>query len=109
MPKQVIEVLRQMEALREPANPFIFPGFRKRGTHMSEATPLKALERMGYGGKNKENGHVVTHGFRSTASTILNEAGFNPDAVERQATCRFPRLPLISSKHAMPGENRLRK
>ena len=51
---------------------------------MSEATPLKALERMGYGGKNKEHGHVVTHGFRATASTILNEAGFNPDAVERQ-------------------------
>lgn len=83
LPRQVVEAFRQLEAMRD-RNPYVFPSFRRPGAHMSEATPLKALERMGYGGKNKENGHVVTHGFRATASTILNEAGFNPDAVERQ-------------------------
>lgn len=83
LPRQVAEAFRQLEAMRD-RSPYVFPSFRRPGAHMSEATPLKALERMGYGGKNKENGHVVTHGFRATASTILNEAGFNPDAVERQ-------------------------
>lgn len=84
LPNQVVQTLRELEAFRLPDNPYVFPSFRHPKRHMSEATPLKALERLGYAGKNKENGHVVTHGFRATASTILNEAGFNPDAVERQ-------------------------
>lgn len=33
---------------------------------------------MGYKGK------ANVHAFRATASTILNEAGFNSDAIERQ-------------------------
>jgi integrase len=37
-----------------------------------------ALKRMGY--KNKMTGH----GFRSLASTLLNERGYNPDWIERQ-------------------------
>ena len=36
------------------------------------------IEAMGYKGK------VVGHGFRSMFSTILNEHGFNRDAIERQ-------------------------
>jgi len=33
---------------------------------------------MGYKGK------ATGHGFRATASTTLNEMGYNPDAIERQ-------------------------
>lgn len=33
---------------------------------------------MGYQGK------ATPHGFRATASTILNETGFRPDVIERQ-------------------------
>lgn len=84
LPSQTLQALRELESFRLPGNPYVFPSFRHPKRHMSEATPLKALERLGYAGKNRENGHVVTHGFRATASTILNEAGFNPDAVERQ-------------------------
>jgi integrase len=40
---------------------------------------LAALRRMGY-----EQGVLTVHGFRSTASTLLNEQGWNPDAIERQ-------------------------
>ncbi|WP_416193593.1 tyrosine-type recombinase/integrase [Nitrobacter sp. TKz-YC01] len=36
-----------------------------------------ALRRMGYA---KEE--ATAHGFRSSASTILNERGFNPDVIE---------------------------
>ncbi len=45
---------------------------------MSENTILFAIYRMGF--KDQHTGH----GFRTTASSYLNEAGFNPDAVERQ-------------------------
>jgi integrase len=40
---------------------------------------LAALRRMGY-----EQGVLTVHGLRSTASTLLNEQGWNPDAIERQ-------------------------
>ena len=36
-----------------------------------------ALRRMGYAADE-----MSAHGFRSTASTILNENGFNPDVIE---------------------------
>ena len=45
---------------------------------MSENTVLYALYRMGY------HSRATGHGFRSTASTILNENGFMPDVIERQ-------------------------
>ena len=38
---------------------------------------ISALRRMGY---TKEE--MTPHGFRSAASTILNERGFNPDVIE---------------------------
>jgi hypothetical protein len=31
-----------------------------------------------------ERGVLTVHGFRATASTLLNEHGWNPDAIERQ-------------------------
>ena len=46
---------------------------------MSENTLLYALYRMGY------HSRATTHGFRSVASTILNESEkWHPDAIERQ-------------------------
>jgi integrase len=36
------------------------------------------MHRLGY------KGIATSHGFRSTGSSILNEQGFNPDAIERQ-------------------------
>lgn len=46
---------------------------------MSENTINAALRSMGY-----EAGEVVGHGFRSTASTLLNELGWTPDVIEAQ-------------------------
>jgi len=46
---------------------------------MSENTVLAALRRLGY---SKEE--MTGHGFRSMASTLLNEQGWNRDAIERQ-------------------------
>jgi len=46
---------------------------------MSSNGILSALRRMGYT-KDEMN----DHGFRSMASTLLNEQGWNRDAIERQ-------------------------
>lgn len=46
---------------------------------VSENTLIYAMYRMGY------HGRATVHGFRGTASTILNESGlWSPDAIERQ-------------------------
>jgi integrase len=46
---------------------------------MSDNTINAALRRLGY---SKEE--ITGHGFRSMASTLLNEQGWNRDAIERQ-------------------------
>lgn len=46
---------------------------------MSENTVLGALRRLGY-----TTGQMTGHGFRSMASTALNEMGWPPDVIERQ-------------------------
>ena len=57
---------------------YIFTGRNSTTRPMSENTLLYALYRMGY------KRQATVHGFRATASTILNESGFNRDAIERQ-------------------------
>ncbi|WP_437193659.1 tyrosine-type recombinase/integrase [Planctomicrobium sp. SH527] len=74
---QSIAVLRELEK-HSGTRPFIFPNETNPATFMSENTMLYALYRMGY--RHKATGH----GFRSTASTILNEHGFRADVIERQ-------------------------
>lgn len=56
----------------------LFPNQQNPISFMSENTMLFALYRMGY------HSRTTGHGFRSTASTILNENGFMPDVIERQ-------------------------
>ena len=46
---------------------------------MSENAVRVALRSMGY-----SNDDIVPHGFRSMASTLLNEQGWPPDVIERQ-------------------------
>jgi integrase len=59
---------------------FLFPSVRSVARCMSENTLNAALRRMGF--KNQE---MTSHGFRASASSMLNESGlWNPDAIERQ-------------------------
>ena len=44
--------------------------------YLSENTLRKGLHRLGY--------KATVHGFRSLVTDVLNENGFNSDAVERQ-------------------------
>jgi integrase len=49
---------------------------------MTATTLNRALERMGFNGKDSIG--FSAHGFRATASTILNEMGYRSDVIERQ-------------------------
>jgi integrase len=79
--KQAIAVLTELQAItgNEGKGKYLFPGIRKNGKPMSENTINAALRGMGY---PKEE--MTGHGFRSMASTLLNENGWNRDAIERQ-------------------------
>lgn len=74
---QAVKLLCELQPLTGGQR-WLFPNLRRPKTYMSSMTPNRALERMGYGGK------FSSHGFRATASTILNESGFRPDVIERQ-------------------------
>lgn len=74
--KQAVDVLDEVKALT-PGSEFLFPAPTVAGV-MSENTMIYALYRMGY------HSRATVHGFRATASTILNEKGFNRDWIERQ-------------------------
>ncbi len=58
---------------------YVFPSYSNSDRSMSENTVNGALRRLGYVGSE-----VVAHGFRSTASTLLNEQGWPPDVIETQ-------------------------
>ncbi|HEV3437852.1 MAG TPA: integrase arm-type DNA-binding domain-containing protein [Gemmata sp.] len=75
--KQSVATLRQLEKLTG-FRQYLFPNQQKPEAFMSENTMLYALYRMGY------HSRTTGHGFRSTASTILNENGFRADVIERQ-------------------------
>ena len=57
-------------------NQFVFEQQNNPQKPMSENTMLYAMYRMGY------HGRATVHGFRATASTILNEKGFRSDVIE---------------------------
>lgn len=74
--RQAIEVLREIRPIGCSSR-YLFPG-RNPDKPISNNTMLFALYRLGYKGK------MTGHGFRAVASTILNEAGFRADVIERQ-------------------------
>jgi integrase len=75
---QAILILRELETLTGKSQ-YVFPGIRTLRRPMSDNTVLGALRRLGY-----SKDEMTGHGFRSMASTLLNEQGWNRDAIERQ-------------------------
>lgn len=76
--QQGIAILREAHALSGDGR-FVFPKLGSRLKPMCENAINGALRRMGYGADT-----MTAHGFRSTASSLLNESGkWNPDAIER--------------------------
>jgi integrase len=76
--RQVIAYLRELAPLTGPEG-YVFPAFHTWKRPMSENTMNQALRRMGY-----SKDEMTAHGWRATASSLLNESGnWNPDAIER--------------------------
>lgn len=76
---QSVKILKKAKQISgDNYSNYVFPSQATPRNCMSENTFLRAIEIMGYKGK------TVGHGFRSTASTILNENRFNRDVIERQ-------------------------
>jgi integrase len=76
--RQVVQILNEARLVTGNGR-YVFPSGHGRSKPMSENGINSALRRMGYGGDT-----MTAHGFRSTASSLLNESGkWNPDAIER--------------------------
>lgn len=76
--RQAVAILREISPLTGRGR-YVFPGLRSHERPMSENTVNAALRRLGYGREE-----MTGHGFRSMASTLLNEHGWHRDAIERQ-------------------------
>jgi integrase len=76
--RQALAILNEMRSLSGSGR-YVFPSIRTRARPISDNTINAALRRMGY---SKEQ--MTAHGFRTSASSLLNESGkWNPDAIER--------------------------
>ena len=75
---QSLGILRKLHTFTGHGK-YLFPSPRTDTRPMSDVALLAALRRMGY---SKEQ--MTVHGFRSMASTLLNEQGYNRDWIERQ-------------------------
>lgn len=76
--RQVLELFRELQSVTIGTG-YMFPAFHTWKRPMSENTINASFRRMGF-----TKDEMTAHGFRSTASTLLNESGlWHPDAIER--------------------------
>lgn len=75
---QVVDILRGVQLLTGNGR-YVFPSLLSRDRPISDNTLNTALRRLGY-----SNEEMTGHGFRTMASTLLNEKGWHPDLIELQ-------------------------
>ncbi len=75
---QALKILEKVKQVTS-SSVYVFPSSRNDGRPMSDNAVRTALRTLGY-----NNDDMCPHGFRTTASTLLNEQGWSPDAIERQ-------------------------
>lgn len=71
----ILERLRQYSGNDQ----YVFPSYNTEKKSMGRGTLRSAVRRLGF-----EKDEMCPHGFRSMASTLLNELNFNGDWIERQ-------------------------
>ncbi len=76
--RQALAILRELQPFARGGR-YVFRSLRSRGRPMSNNTINGALRRLGYSSEEQTG-----HGFRTMASTLLNEQGFPPDVIELQ-------------------------
>jgi integrase len=82
--RQALAILRELQPFARGGR-YLFPSLRTRDRPMSNNTINAALRRLGYSSEEQTG-----HGFRSMASTLLNEQGFPPDVIEWQVESTAP-------------------
>ena len=75
--RQALAILKEIQLITGNYE-HVFHSSRSKSKHISNGVVLMALRRMGY------QGRMTGHGFRTLASTILNEKHYPPDVIERQ-------------------------
>jgi integrase len=79
LPSQAVAIIRDQYKLSGRGR-LVFPSAHSSLRPMSENTLNAALRRMGF-----SSTEATAHGFRATASTLLNESGrWLPDAIEAE-------------------------
>ena len=79
LPKRAVKILNDLKKQTGDGK-LVFPSVQSRSKPMSENTLNGALRRLGF-----SKDVVTSHGFRATASTLLNESGnWSPDAIEAE-------------------------
>ena len=76
--RQAVKILQELRPITGHQR-YVFPAIGGGGRPLSENTLNGGLRRLGYSGDE-----MTAHGFRSMASTLLNEQGVHPDLIELQ-------------------------
>ena len=97
---QAVAILRELESYTGDGR-YLFPSLRSGARPMSANTVNAALRRLGYPGDEQ-----VGHGFRTIASTLLNELGLNPDAIELQLAHKESGVRPIYNRSVLMAERR---
>lgn len=101
LPTQAVALLRGLKFLTGEY-PHLFPHRDRRRDAMTAAALRQALRNLGYSRK------LTPHGFRATASTVLNEMGYRGDWIEKQLAHEERSRSRASYNHAVYLEDRRR-
>lgn len=77
--RQALDIMKQLKRSISAGSPYVLHALRSATKPLSDSTLLSALRDLGYTAEQ-----MSVHGFRSIASTLLNETGWPPDAIEAQ-------------------------
>jgi integrase len=98
--RQAVAILKEIRRITGDGR-LVFPGPRTSERPISDNTMNAALRRMGYTGDQ-----IVSHGFRSMASTLLHELGHDPQVIELQLAHRQAGVAGIYNRSARLPERR---
>jgi hypothetical protein len=103
LPRQALEILHELHSLTGSGT-FLFPNVRQKNRPMSENTLNSALCALGFDGDEQ-----TVHGFRTLASTRMNEMDVNPDLIELQLAHleRKPSRQAYNKAMKLPARKRL--
>jgi len=76
--RQALAVLEKLRAYSGKGQ-YVFPSYSSETVPFGKTALQRAIRIMGF-----ERDEMCPHGFRSMASTLLNELGYNADWIERQ-------------------------